>query len=189
MSALNFQEKLILILYKKFFNENYDCQDRGKNEQGITQKHINAQKVGYYFSSMGIPVGDYSFSWDTAGPYSCVLQELLRGIDEKDNLVKELYAGDTDEILSQLLESETQISQINKACKAMREVIKDEERGAELMASLLYISKTVMPYFDFESVKTELVRRKSYFGEKAYNSMSEKIWEKLAEVELVPALS
>lgn len=189
MSSLNFQEKLILILYRKFFNKPYNCKNNETNEQGIVQKHIDAQKVGFYFATMGIPVGDYNFSWDVAGPYSCALQELLKEIDGSPDLVSELYAGNIDKTLLQLLESRKQVSQINEACSAMQKVVKGEKRGAELMASLLYISKTVMPYFDFESVNTELVRRKSYFSETKYKDMSGKIWDVLSESKLIPVLS
>ena len=186
-NELSYQEMMILSLYRKLFGKCYDCEEACTNNQGIIQKHIDAQKVGFIFCVLGIPVGDYNFSWDLAGPYSSTLQNILREVDKKGKEVREFYKDNDDVILRDLLNNDYQISLINKMCGALGQSVQKDEKGAELLGSLLYISSKVMPFYGLSRVKKELIRRKNFFGDTDYISKIDKAWEQLEELGLVPS--
>lgn len=179
---LEVQEEVILALYQMFYDKPYDCTP--PLEGGINRIHVNAQKASYIFSEMMVPTGGYGFCWNHLGPYSEQLQNHLRVLDGKPELVGEYYDQfnqNREEKLNDLF-TRGQIQKIKRTAAVMKEVVNDEV-GGELVGSLLYISRTVLPGREFDKVNFELQKRKDYFSD---DSINKQAWKALAELDLVP---
>lgn len=182
-AKLEVHEEVILALYEMLYGKQYDCIPT-HSENGVNLNHVNAQKASYIFSEMMVPTGDYGFCWNHIGPYSEQLQNHLRALDRKPELVKEYYNQfdqNYEEKLNELF-TRGQIQKIKRTAAAMKEIV-NNETGGELLGSLLYISRTVLPGREFDKVNSELQKRKSYFSN---NSVNEEAWKALGELDLVP---
>lgn len=182
---LSVHEEVILALYMELYGQSYDCH-AVVGEDGINIVHVDAQKANFIFSEMLVPAGDYGFCWNHRGPYSERLQIQLRELDQKEELVRQ-YCSEFAENPKQKLNAlftRGQQAKIAKVVAEMREVAQ-EERGGELLGSLLYIGRTVLPGRGFEQVNCELQRRKDYFQNTEKNK---KAWETLQRLDLVPAV-
>ena len=184
MPSLNVHEEVILALYQLLYDEPYDCNpvlDAGEPNP----IHVKAQKADFIFSELRIPVGDYGFSWNHHGPYSELLQNHLRELDHKPELVQSYYTDfqSNREIMLAKLFTTVQKKKIEEASSLMKEVAKTDW-GGELLGSLLYISRSILPGRGFNELNMELKRRKSYFSNDDDNYRA---WENLVKLNLVPA--
>ncbi len=181
---LGVQEEVILALYMMLYKEPYHCAGRPRPHDEVNMIHVNAQKAIFIFSEMMVPAGDYGFCWNHQGPYSEQLQIQLRALDGKPKLVQEYcdeFAKNPDEKL-EVLFTRGQILKIKNVAVGMSEVAKGE-MGGELLGSLLYISRTVMPGSGFDRVNSELQLRKTSFPDQKVNR---KAWDALEKLDLVP---
>lgn len=178
---LDVQDEVILSLYRLLYEEDYDCTHEKKGS--VNPVHLNAQKAEYIFSELMIPVGEYGFCWNHYGPYSEELQNRLHALDQKKELVKDYYDhfhGNENEYLHSLFSS-GQTQRIKNASDALRELAQSRD-GSELLGSLIYLGRTVLPGREFESVNSQLRLRKEHFTDDSFNK---KAWDKLAALKLV----
>ena len=181
---LSVQEEVILALYRMLYGKPYDCHP-AIGEDGINAVHVNAQKASFLFSEMMVPAGNYGFCWNHRGPYSERLQGDLRLLDQKEDLIRQYYS-EFDENPQEKLDALFNCGQqekIERASDAAREIVR-EEKGGELLGSLLYIGRTVLPGRSFEQVNDELQLRKEYFDNP---EQSKRAWRALQELDLVSA--
>lgn len=181
---LSVQEEVILSLYMELYDQPYDCHPL-MGSDGINMVHVNAQKANFIFSEMMVPAGGYGFCWNHHGPYSELLQVHLRALDQKEELVQQ-YCSEFMANRKQKLDALYTRGQQGKIARGIAEMqeIAREEKGGELLGSLLYIGKTVLPGRGFEQVNCELQRRKDYFQD---TDKSRKAWETLQRLDLVSA--
>jgi len=181
---LGVQEEVILALYMMLYKKPYNCAGMPRQQDGVNIIHVNAQKAIFIFSEMMVPAGDYGFCWNHQGPYSEQLQIQLRALDGKPELVQKYcneFAENPDEKL-EVLFTRGQRLKIKNVAAGMSEIA-TEELGGELLGSLLYISRTVMPGSGFDSVNSELQLRKTSFPNQEVNK---KAWDALGKLDLVP---
>lgn len=181
---LNVQEEVILTLYMELYGRLYDCHPVVEDGQ-VNIMHVDAQKASFIFSEMMVPAGNYGFCWNHLGPYSERLQIQLRVMDQKQELVQQ-YCSEFIKNRKQKLNAlftRGQQEKIAKVATELREVAQ-EDRGGELLGSLLYIARTVLPGRGFEQVNCELQRRKDYFQDTEKNRRA---WETLQRLDLVVA--
>lgn len=184
---LGVQEEVILALYMMLYNEPYNCTGKQRQQDGVNMIHVNAQKAIFIFSEMMVPAGDYGFCWNHQGPYSEQLQIQLRALDGKPKLVQKYYDefAKNPDVKLEMLFTRGQILKIKNVAAGMSEITKGE-LGGELLGSLLYISRTVMPGSGFDSVNSELQLRKTSFPNQEVNK---KAWDALGKLDLVPICS
>ena len=180
---LSVQEEVILAIYHLLYGKAYDCSPK-LDADHKNPVHINAQKADFFFSQMMLPVGDYGFSWNYRGPYSAALQSELRILDEKATLVSEYYQdwdARKDVKLGEIF-TQRQMKRAKDAAEQVKEIT-SQEKGGELLGSLLYISTAVLPGYGFERVNEELQRRKEAFPDSEVNLRA---WKSLEALHLVP---
>lgn len=181
---LSVQEEVILALYSELYNRPYDCHSE-PGPDGFNVVHVDAQKASFIFSEMMVPAGNYGFYWNHRGPYSEQLQNQLHALDEKEVLIEQYYSDFAVNRKKKLdsLFTRGQQKKISRVATGMREIAQDD-KGGELLGSLLYIGRTVMPGRGFEQVNCELQRRKDYFQDTDKNKRA---WEALQKLDLVSA--
>ena len=118
------------------------------------------QKAVYLLENMGVYIGDYSFSWDTYGPYSLSLDCTASQIRENDEIFHP-FSEFAEECFGKVKNIVNQNSQYDCAI------------WMECVASLHYL-KNVFRYKD-ETVIDELVKRKPYLTNIEANRQALKI--------------
>lgn len=173
MAKLTFDERAILAAYQRFYGENYPAID-GQN----TDAHIKAQKMCFLLSVRGVNVGDFGYSWNYHGPYSAGLQSLLRALDQHSGLVSEFYDAHQDEYMlfsdsnkAGTLFSIKQKELIDTLSSSLKitECGEDKRKWSELLGSITFLGRSVLPGADFEMVNNELKKRKPQYNDNDYN--------------------
>lgn len=188
---LSYSEKLLFVLYKELYGKDYTCNKNNKLPDGIVAEHLMAQKSTYLFAQYNIQVDDYDFIWDRRGPFSLALQDRLRLLDDRKKEVEEfysLYNSDKESYINQLL-TEKQIERITKLVIALQKLILDQDdniekqcTACELLCSLIYLSRIVLPGRQFDAVNSELCRRKPHLNNNEYNK---EVWNILEGASLL----
>ena len=181
MANLSFQERRLLVLYRKFYGANYPAVN-GDNQNA----HVKAQKMCYLLSLVGVGVGNYGFVWDQFGPYSEEIQTLVHGLDENGTKVQEFYNQYPDGEVSDRVFFTNQ-SSIESLFRE-RDVFKIENtrrkfdiqpdsdspdeygdtnmrRWTELLGSIAYISQSILPGAGKEQLVEWLVLVKDKYCE------------------------
>lgn len=181
MSALNFNQKKTLAAFERFFGSRYNTH---AEENGNTCMHVETQKMCYLLKMSGIEIGDYSYSWNFRGPFSPGLLVLLRSIDRKEADVTEFYenAEEKEKLLSGL---KAKIDELREKLE-IAEHSDQKERWVEILGSLTYISRTVLPGADFEEVNKRLIQVKEECCDKQLNSHA---WDLLNNMKLLETAS
>lgn len=142
---------LIIPLYKKVFEEDFDYGDFGKR--------MKMQKCIYLIEQLGINVGEYAFSWYKHGPYSQRLQ---------DDMFAENGRG-----TQELIYSDYALNVINRLKSIIRQASVTGfsysiEQWMECLASVHYLNRM----FNGDKQKTleELVRRKAHLNDNGLNN-------------------
>ena len=121
---------------------------------GDFENRKKLQKAVYLLENMGVTVGDYSFSWDTYGPYSlsldCQASQLSEGNAPEFSFSK--FAEDRFKRLKDITERSTKY---------------DLSSWMECVASLHYLKNVLR--FKENDVISELVRRKPYLSDDQSN--------------------
>lgn len=173
MNNLNFDERAILVAYKRFYGECYPAIDKNN-----TEAHIRAQKMGFLLSTAGVNIGEFGFSWNFHGPYSAGLQSKLRALDFHAKLVEEFYTSNPDDTLlfsdndtPSALFSEQQKAKIDALSQALkiREGENNKNDWPELLGSLAFLARSVYPGADFETVNRQIKQIKSKFSDEQEN--------------------
>lgn len=179
MATLTFDQKRMLLAYKTFYDEPYIVANSQKN----TDIHVIAQKMCYILKLMGINIGDYSYSWNTYGPFSPGLLVLLRTIDRSPEDIESFYASseESGHILNQ--ETRNKIIHIKNALK-IDEHTNDRLNWVELLGSLIYLANVELPG---ESCDKVFERLKTYKGIEMDSKEKGNIWKMLEMEKLLTA--
>ena len=193
MVDLSFEEKAVLTLYQKFYDEEYPVpKDKRELEESerMTNDHVKAQKMCYLLNLAGLNIGGFSYSWNTYGPFSPGLLVVLRGLDRKYMQVRAyydkklsddvLYSSSIDSVFWP--ESKTVIQTLKEALRISenKERIRD---WVELLGSIAYISINEYPHGCFEWINDELKQRKRKYINDDENNRA---WEVLRSANLLP---
>lgn len=177
MCKLNYEQQKTLAVYETFFDQQYivNC-----NNDQHTNEHVTTQKMVYLLQVAGIPIGDYDFSWNFKGPFSPGLLANLREIDSNADEVEIFYAENhQNPILSK---------ELKKEILNIREMLELEKykscllRWVELLGSLLYLSRSMLPGANYELVNQRLVAYKSDYCDFDENRRA---WEALQAANLL----
>ena len=183
---LKFEEKVILIIYVEFYKRFYNCWDKRLTENKKDKiKNIEVQSALYLFQQLGIYIGDFGFCQNTHGAYSPILEYILENLDKKGDLIDRFYREYQEmrnEKLNEILFKEREIKLIEKTAVLMKEII-EKENGAETLAFILFIAKSILPNASFESINFELKYQNPRLND--YN-LNEKIYKRLEFLDLVP---
>lgn len=198
MSNLNFVDREILFLYKKFFGTRYpgDVGTPSPSEQigAMTPPHVRAEKMCYALDLIQLPIGEYSYTWNYHGPYSPGLLAQLRELDEKvediaafydEDLSDDVAFTDADEPRSLFWKEDRE--RITEFLKVLNLPEKEQDAGEkmELVGSLAYISLNVLPGASYERTVAELMARKPKYAKEEMLGNIEDAWKILQELELV----
>lgn len=167
-------EKRVLAAYREFFGENYTP------SQQNTDIHIRMHKMCYFLSRIDCDVIDAGFVWNTFGPFSVLLQDVLRRIDAKKDMLDVFYQHyEVDNVLDTDI-----VNGINKLKSGLK--VSDHSENPrywiELLASLAFISHSELLTSDFNRANKELKNRKSVYGCDDENKMA---WNLLDEMGFV----
>ena len=175
MNNLSYDQKLILLLYKLFYQTQYPTVLLKDEER--TKTHINAQKLCFLLKLNGLDIGDFGYAWNFRGPYSPGLLVVLRSLDANIESVKDYYTS--DEKLDKLLTDEEH--------KRVRTLIRDlliskhrndKSSWMELLGSIAFLSNSVLPGEDFDRIEEELHSRKDQFNDSENNRAA---WDALSK--------
>lgn len=190
-TSLSYDEQLFLATYQNALGNEYKFDDKRRDNDHISQDHIQGQKIGYFLNTIQLLPG-YCFNWNRRGPFSAKFQELLVDLDSKEDLVCQFYINDTQEVLHQLL-PDCLFARLDALSKSVLSFVNQEQQtddrtgltdNLELLGSLLYIATTVLPGQDYDSVHRELKARKESFNDRAKNKRA---WNCLQRVNFVSA--
>lgn len=182
VAGLNYGEKLMLTLYRELYGVNYIGNTVEKCADGIVKEHLKAQKAAYLFSLCEIPLENYGYIWDRRGPFSLGVQELLLELDHKIEDVNKYYDeyDQGKEIVQNALLTAQQIERMHSLVDSTKAWVRRKDdtecHNCELLGSIAFLAKTVMPGCDFTVVNQELKRRKSCFQSTAMNKSA---WRQL----------
>lgn len=160
---MKYAEKLLLALYLEFFDEYYKVFDERTNKDGLV-RHTEMQNLVLLVQNLGVTQLHYNFMMDFAGPISSGIQALLLKMDFKEaeifayykNYVLERnqfypsYQSQLNYLFSKSFSSE-QIKRLAIASYVLKDILK-WENGSQALASLIYISRNVLPHEDFDEI-------------------------------------
>lgn len=133
-------------IYEKIYSSSFTYED--------FENRKKLQKAVYLLENMGVAVGDYSFSWDSYGPYSLSLD--CEASQLNDTEVQEFsfsrFAEDSFKRLKEIAEKSTKYDAVS---------------WMECIASMHYL-KNVFRIKEDEVI-AELVRRKPYLSDDEAN--------------------
>lgn len=180
MAKLSFNQKKTLAAYETFFGSEYSATS---NDGNNTELHVEVQKMCYLLKIAGIEIGDFNYSWNFRGPFSPGLLVLLRSIDRIGHQVSDFYA-DSEEKEKVLSENAKKISEISKSLE-IKENAENKTQWAEILGSIAYISRTVLPGESFEIVNKKFVQEKSEYNDVVKNQHA---WDLLNRANLLSAM-
>lgn len=139
-------KNLLKVIYSKVYDEDFSYENFDDRKK--------LQKAIYFLENMGVDIGDYSFVWDTYGPYSLGLDFEASQLDDA-------------------VEQEFSFSAFAEECfEKVKNILAQSVKyncvlWMECVASLHYL-KNVFRY-DEDRVIDELVKRKSYLSDNEAN--------------------
>jgi uncharacterized protein YwgA len=142
-----FMKYLLKAIYEKVYDATFSY--------GSFDDRKKLQKAIYLLENMGVDIGDYSFVWDSYGPYSLSLDCEASQLDDADV-------------------PEFSFSQFAEDCfSKLKDILKQDVKydcvaWIECIASLHYL-KNVLRYGE-DNVISELVQRKPYLSDGKANS-------------------
>lgn len=203
MSAdtLSYDEQLFLLAFQSFLNRKYQLDSKNRSADQISRDHIQAQKIGYFLNSIRL-LPNYCFNWNQRGPFSARFQGLLSDLDAKSEAVQEFYNShspdEINKLLPECLSSQLSIlkGSISTFLNQERDKTKDQNTtrfdeqvfltdNLELLGSLLYVAKTVIPGQDYSYISKELTNRKASFCDEDKNLRA---WNCLLDTKLISSL-
>lgn len=180
MASLSYDQKKALIAYERFFGDKYDTQGR---ETGNTDEHIQAQKMCYLLKIAGIEIGDFDYSWNFKGPFSPGLLALLRSIDRKHQEVTNFYEHASEQ--SWLLPEQKEMIDGLKDYLEISTHQTQRMQWVEILGSMAYISRTLLPGAGFETVNQKLMKEKPEYSDEQENMHA---WNLLNNANLLSTL-
>jgi len=168
-------EKRILMAYREFFGEEYV-----PSQKQNTDIHVRVHKMCYLMSRIDCDIIDDGFVWNTFGPFSVDLQEVLKQVDTKRDALREFYQNyaPNDILDADILEG---IDRLKNGLQVSS--YKENSRyWVELLASIAFIAHSELPTSAFDYINAELKGRKSAYVCDAENK---KAWILLNELGVV----
>lgn len=149
-------EKRVLIAYREFFGEEY-----APSQTQNTDIHVRAHKMCYLMSRIDCDIIDDGFVWNTFGPFSVDLQEVLKQVDSKHNALQNFYKNQTpnDILDADILEG---IERLKNGLQVSSHK-ENSRHWVELLASLAFIAHSELPNSEFDYINAELKDRKSTY--------------------------
>lgn len=137
-------------IYKKLYNESFVCDD--------FSQRLQMQKGIYLLQEMGVPVGDYRFSWYKHGPYS-------------QSLLNDMYsARESSPQVVLAPETEIAISMLNEALIVPEQSPYSQDLWAECLGSLHYLKENICSFgCSSEDLLKELMKRKPHLDDRQSN--------------------
>ena len=177
MATLTFDQKKMLLAYKTFYGEPYIA----PSSQTNTDIHVISQEMCFILKMKGVNIGDYSYSWNTYGPFSPGLLVLLRTMDRIPSEIENFYISSEEYgyILNQ--ETRNKIIHIKNALK-IDEHTNDRLDWVELLGSLVYLANVELPGASCDEV---FKRLKMYKGIEPDGIDKKSIWEMLKTEKLL----
>ena len=180
MKQLTYDQKQALAAYKYFYGVQYQT-NSGQNNTGM---HVAAQKMCYLLKVIGVDIGDYEYAWNKKGPFSPGLLALLRSVDRNEELVNAFYAqlGKEEDVLKTKAKKIAQL-------RDRLDIIKHKNAyvaWVEILGSLAYISRTVLPGKGFKEVNERFVREKEAYNNKRQNLEA---WRLLKKAKVLSSFS
>lgn len=177
MTTLSYDQKKTLVAYEHFYGNRYNTHSEEPNNTGM---HVETQKMCYLLKVAGVEIGDFDYSWNFKGPFSPGLLALLRSMDRKNSDVLEFYekVSEKEKYLS------GQVSRIDELREKL-EINKhrrDYVQWVEILGSLTYISRVMLPGAAFEAVNQRLIQEKSEYSD---NYVNRHAWNLLNEANLL----
>lgn len=120
-------------LYRLLFGENFSYDD--------FEKRLKMQKGIYLLQEMGVPVGDYRFSWYKHGPYS-------------QSLLDDMYRTQATSDVNLSTDTNTAIAELRASLIVPSEVQYSVGEWAECIGSLHYLREN---YFSFNTPDKDLL--------------------------------
>ena len=163
MVGLSYDQKKTLVAYEHFFGNRYRTSSK---ESGNTDMHVETQKMCYLLKIAGVDIGDFDYSWNFKGPFSPGLLVLLRTMDRDGTAVSTFYEDSSKEEF--LLDCADKVDNLRKVL----EIDKHQDKlvqWVEILGSLVYISRAILPGTDFEEVNQRFVAEKSEYCHKETN--------------------
>lgn len=138
--------QLLKVIYKRIFGDSFTYSN--------FDARIKLQKAVYLLENMGVTIGEYSFHWDTYGPYSLNLdyEASQLGEMEPENYVFSKYAENSFDRLKSIAEQQTKY---------------DVTTWMECVASLHYLRNVLR--FEDEKAILELRSRKAHMDKEESN--------------------
>lgn len=177
-AAFSYEQKMTLTAYELFFGNRYET---SSDKKVRTAKHVEMQKMCYLLKVAGVEVGMFDFSWNIKGPFSPGLLALLHSIDKNDTLLRDFYQNtlEKDKLFSEELRNT--ISDLRD--KLEIDTHKENQLNwVELLGSLTYISRAMLPGAGFDVVNKRLVLEKSKYRNVSNNRYA---WEVLKKVKFL----
>lgn len=181
MATLSFNQKKTLAAYERFYGNRYSTHS---GEENNTRMHVETQKMCYLLKVAGVEIGDFDYSWNFKGPFSPGLLALLRSIDRKDTEVLDFYERSSGK--EQLLAGQS--AKIDE----LREKLEidthqgSHEQWVEILGSLAYISRAMLPGATFEIVNQRLIQEKAVYCDENTNRHA---WDLLEKADLLSVIS
>ena len=150
--------RYLLAVYRNAYNENFDYDS--------FFSRLKLQKAVYLLQEMGVPIGDYGFSWYKHGPYSQALQD-------------DAYIASKDPSLSSL--ELTTFSEDNREAldklKAQMQLPSnadyDTAKWSECIASIHFIRQNILSRNSTdEEILKALTDRKPHMNNAALNALA-----------------
>jgi len=135
-------------LYKRLFDEPFSY--------GDFTKRLKMQKGIYLLQEMGVPVGDYRFTWYKHGPYS-------------QSLLDDMYITTSTSDYSLNTDAEMAVNKLADALDVPKTSKYNSEDWAECLGSLHYLKEKVLYTSDDAFVIQELQRRKPHLDDTEAN--------------------
>lgn len=181
MAVLSFDQKKTLAAYERFYGLRYCTHSK---ENSNTGSHVEMQKMCYLLKVAGVEIGNFGYSWNFKGPFSPGLLALLRSMDRNDAEVLDFYEKTTkkDHFLSEQLDKIDELRE-KLEIDAHQE---ENEQWVEILGSLTYISRAMLPGADFKEVNQRLVQEKTEYCDVQKNRYA---WDLLKAANLLSLIT
>lgn len=193
MNTLTYSEKLFLLLYKRVFDVRFDIIDDSLDSYDVnaiiemSERSMNSQFLCYFFLCNYVYLGEFGFTWLGTIPYSGNCNSFIQTLGEKIKEVSNFYKNsDEDAMFLFLLEDEKKAEFMKNLCDSLRKIYALNKYSLALAVGLLFIARSVMPYFGYEDVYNELVRRNKKFNSTEYKKLGKQIWNVFLDLNLIP---
>lgn len=127
---------------------------------GDFSKRLKMQKGIYLLQEMGVPVGEYRFSWYKHGPYS-------------QSLLDDMHSSSSESEIRLSSDAATAIKELSAALVVPADIRYSSKDWAECIGSLHYLKEN---YFSFntpnEKIVAELERRKPHLNDNTANEIA-----------------